>query len=192
MMDMQKQDFPILAVRKVLTEPPIYLVDVRGQSDSTVELQLDSKTLLSFSKFQQVCMEYANVVPKHVPWKVWTSMIHDAISKAEHVRPPADLSSGGRFRDLLKTYCSNASIQNEALLRGAVWHDKQRGRYWFTIEGLQKHLAQQNVKMDRSQIWASIRKVHGSDDPRFHPKEFMCIKERGVNAWWVPCSALQR
>lgn len=184
----------ILAMRKVLTEPAIYHVDVMSPSGA-VTLLMYGAQLQYFSKFQGICMEYGHFMHVEISQKMWSVIVHDAFEKAELLPAPPDLAIGGRFRELMENFCTNRNqnSRKEDILRGVAWEDEERGRYWFTIEGLEKYLAKENVKMERSDIWARIRGLHGKDvDPNFSPKEFMNIKGRGKNVWWVPVSVLQK
>jgi hypothetical protein len=188
--------FPeIAAIRKLLTEPAVWFIDVMS-SGGSITLRLSTEQLQFFTRFQGACLEHSTIVHRDTPQKLWTAILQEAMEKVELIDAPPDLGPGGRFRELMQTFLTNRTkgTRKEDLLRGAPWEDEEEGRYYFTLASLQKYLEREGAKdfVKRSEVTHRIRQMHGSEDPKFNPHVFFNIKGHGVNAWWVPSGVIEK
>lgn len=158
------------------TDPPVWFMDV---DDRRLELTTDQ--LISYKEFQKVCVERMLIVWQPIKQNTWTEMIAKAMETATRIEAPIDTRGEGKFREILEEFLTNRQKgqRREDLFSGRPWEDDENGKYWFRMQDLEKQLARNRLDMTRGQVMARIRDLQGG-------KQFMQIKGRGVNTWWVP------
>jgi hypothetical protein len=187
-----------------MTEPITWFCDIDGP-EGTVTLKMGTGDMQNYLTFQRYCMDFANILFKHLKHDTWTSLLSEAIQRAELVDAPPDLRAGGRFRELMETFLTNRQRgeTKEDLLRGAPWEDEETGRHYFRLADLQRFLDREGTKMTRGEITREIKRMHNhydeegrlvdgdvTDDPEFYPHEGKNIKGKFINLWWVPSEAI--
>ena len=193
----------IKAMRKMMSDPPEWFVDLES-SEGTVTLCLRSGDLLNYNKFQQVCVDRASMLHKHLGQSVWTGIVQEAMKQSEEIDVSPDTGPGGRFLELIETFLTNRQRghSREDLLRGVSWEDEESGRFYFKLADLQKFLEREGLKLTRSEMTSNIKRLHntfdhgkvvGNDlsyDPKFSAHVGMRIKDKFINTWWVPSSMI--
>jgi hypothetical protein len=182
----------ILAIRKLMTEPAVWFLDVMGL-EGAVTLKLSTDQMQIYQRFQNACLEHATTMHKALNQNAWASILIDAMPRVEFIDAPPDVGIGGRFAELLETFLTNRTkgAKREDILRGAPWEDEEEARHYFRLSDLQKFMERENVKMSRTDIIARVKELHGVKDPSFYPHRFLKIKDKGVNVWWIPSAAIE-
>jgi hypothetical protein len=102
-----------------------------------------------------------------------------------------DIGIAGMFLEIMESFLTNRlrGERIEDILRGAPWHDEDNQRHYFRLADFRKYLERENVKnakgksMGRAEVTQRIEQLGGGH-------LFKIIKEKGVNLWWVPSSAI--
>jgi hypothetical protein len=166
----------ITGIRKLLTEPAVWFVDVAGKT-----LYLSTKELQNYQLFHAACMEFADVVFKMLPPATWTGILQEAMAKITHLPADTDIGTANIFLEHLEAFLTNRNRGDamEDLLRGAPWENEDEERHYFRLKDFQKFLERENFKMGREEITRRIQNLGGG-------KHFEHIKGHGTNMRWVP------
>ena len=177
------QDDPgvnIGALVKLLTIPPVWIIDVDG-----VRMELDTDDLLSQDRFRKHCVENINTYPNRVKAPTWEKMVRDRLQNVEKVEAPEDAGNEGRMWFLLDQFCTGmtqARVQEE-ILAGKPW--TERGRTFFRGQDFFRFLEQQHFRgLSNKSLWAALRR-RGAEHHAF------MLKGRCVQCWSVPEFPLQ-
>lgn len=197
----------IVSMRKVMSDPVIWFLDVDGGPHGAITLSMKTEDLERYDRFQSQCADTATVRFCNLSNQAWNNIVADAMNnRTDTFDPPVDLTSGGRFGELMETFLTNRArgTKREDLLRGVPWEDEDSQRHYFRLADLHKFLEREGLKLNRSEITHNIKRMHNSinpktglveidrtKDPEFYPKVAMRVKDRHVNAWWVPSNTIQ-
>jgi hypothetical protein len=144
----------------VLSDPPLYFVDVDGQ-----RVALSLEDLMSPSLFQRACVYQLRRLP-HVPSGArWGKMLSRLLETASTIEVPPELTRSGRFRELVREYCFGKvqATHREELLLGKPLREK--GRVIFRVEGLMEFLRQRNfTEYTRAEIQQQIKEMNDDDE----------------------------
>jgi hypothetical protein len=188
----------ITRIRKVLSEPEMYLLDVEGR-EGTVTLSMGVDVLQSYRKFHMLCMSEAHVCFSLLSQKQWFGMVNDLLSRMETIEAPTH-DVDDMFLEFIEIFLTSRSRGKlkEDLLRGVPWEDEDSNRHYFSLTTLKKFLDNEGLKgkdgkpMSHFEITHRIKKLHGEagKDETFKPHVVWTIKGKFKNYWWVPSSAI--
>lgn len=160
--------------RKILTDPPKYLVEVNGK-----EVSLETDQLLNFSAFRKRVFELTSQLLWPMKADRWDQMLIDLMSRTKEVEAPADASEAGMIFDKVLDFLAffERSNDREDLLRGLpVLVDDNIA---FRIADLQKYLKSQFVKTSNETIYQLLHQ----QDCRYGS---LRIKGKVVTVWLFP------
>lgn len=160
---------------KIMTDPPIWVIDVDG-----VRMELSTEELVSQEKFRRRCMERVNKLPSRLKSKQWDDIINDRLTKCEIVEAPDDAGPEGMFWHLVRQFCTGHAQANtkEEMLSGKVWTDE--GIHYFRSADLMTYLDRQRYKCTQRTAWGIIQKIEGSG---YKP---MTLKGVKTKVWYLP------
>jgi hypothetical protein len=178
-------EYPIInGMSKLLSEPPIWFVDVEGE-----RLELSTEELQLYPKFHKACMDRVGKCFKMVRMDAWLSIVSEAMENMVVIEAPPDVSVGGRFHELLEEFLTNRArgTRKEDLLSGRPWEDQDDKRHYFTLRSLQRYLGQEGMReLTRGQITRKIETLSGGH-------HFFNFKnQHGISCWWVPSSSVRQ
>tara|TARA_R100000655_G_scaffold73_7_gene370 strand:- start:587 stop:2179 length:1593 start_codon:yes stop_codon:yes gene_type:complete len=128
--DASERDPNFGGLRKYLTDPPLWHLDVDGRT-----IVLDTKQLHNFSMYQQRCMEVLNICPPDVKKSDWVAKLNNLLQDVQEVEVPADMTKQGLLQAAIYEFCrlsessSRLSIASNGVFRFEEEGEKQ---WWFT------------------------------------------------------------
>lgn len=177
-------EFPVISgMSKLDADPPIWFVDVEG-----ARLELSTDELQQYQRFHRACMQRVNKCYGLMKQDTWLRLVSEAMENVQIIRVPEEVSSAGRFRELLEEYLTNraAGERREDLRAGRPWHDEKEGRRYFVLRAFVKFLTQEGVRdVTRPQIVEHVRKLGGGS----HLFNFQ--NKQSVSTWWVPTDKIR-
>jgi len=172
-------------LRKYDSEPPLWFLDVNGSP-----VELDTEGLQKQPRFQMLCMDQINFMPRTMSKQAWETLINMLLStmldtEGAVITTSDDTSLSGQFYDLLEefsTHMQSAMDREEILLR-RPWTDEEAGRTYFRLKDFEAFLKRSKFFDYRSnKIAQRLREVGGA-------AEQFRIKGRTVRCWSVPAFA---
>ena len=172
-------------LRKYDSEPPLWFLDVNGSP-----VELDTEGLQAQPRFQKLCMEQINFMPRTMTKPVWETLINSLLStmldtEGAVISTSEDTSLRGQFYDLLEefsTHMQSAMDKEEILLR-RPWTDETEGRTYFRLKDFEAFLKRSKFFDYRSnKIAQRLREMDGR-------AEQFRIKGRTVRCWSIPAFA---
>jgi hypothetical protein len=171
----------ITGISKLDITPPIWFVDVEGES-----IECSTEQLQNYQKFHALCMSELNRCYRGIKNDAWYGLVSAALANVNLIPAPPDASTPGRFQELLEDFCTDRARgeKKEDLLTGRPWLDEETGRHYFRLRDLDQFFRREGVRdMTRGQMTRHIRNLEGEP-------HFLNLKGKGVAAWWVPARAL--
>lgn len=168
------------ALVKLMTNPPVWIIDVDG-----VRMELDTDDLLSQDRFRKRCVELINNYPNRIKPISWEKMIREKLRNVEMVEAPDDAGAEGRMWFMLDNFCTGMSQARvkEEMLMGKPW--TEGGRTYFRGSDFQRYLEQQHFRsMSSKELWAAMRR-RGAQHHSYN------IKGKCVQCWSVPAFTVQ-
>lgn len=177
--------FPALTGMSImLSDPRLYNVNVDGK-----RLQLTIEELNSPREFQKRCLYDLNKRPDIMKDQDWGALINGLLAEAEEVEVRPELTTRGRFSELLEEFCTSQirAMAPEEVLLGKPWTNM--GVTSFKLTGLTEFLKRRDFKdLNRPQIQEILR------DMNENPEDALAVmrvkKENGnytsVRVWRVP------
>lgn len=172
-------------LRKYDSEPPLWFLDVNGSP-----VELDTEGLQKQPRFQILCMEQINFMPRTISRQAWEAQMNNLLSQmldteGAVITTSEDTSVRGQFYDMLEefsTHMQSAMDKEEILLR-RPWTDEEEGRTYFRLKDFEAFLKRNKFFEYRSnKIAQRLRDIDGRSD------QFR-IKGRVVRCWSVPAFA---
>ena len=172
-------------LRKYDSEPPLWFLDVNGSP-----VELDTEGLQKQPRFQMLCMEQINFMPRTMSKQAWETLINTLLgtmtdTEGAIIVTSDDTSLRGQFYDLLEefsTHMQSAMDKEEILLR-RPWTDEEQGRTYFRLKDFEAFLKRSKFFEYRSnKIAQRLREIDGKS-------EQFRIKGRTVRCWSVPAFA---
>ena len=152
----------ILGFRKLLTDPPIYFLDMEhpvNQETRTVELILEE--LVDPRLFKLKCGKYMGILPIMPANITWQQICAELVANATNMDPLPSEAVGveGQFWELLEEFCtdnSKATTRAEILLGMTFDED---GRTYFRTRDLENFLNRKHFKeFKRHQLTKVLQK----------------------------------
>ena len=128
--DASERDPNFGGLRKYLTDPPLWHLDVDGRT-----IVLDTKQLHNFSMYQQRCMEVLNICPPDVKKTDWVAKLNALLQDVQEVEVPADMTKQGLLQEAIYEFCrlsessSRLSIASNGVFR---YEEDKTKQWWFT------------------------------------------------------------
>lgn len=163
------------SLSKILTEPPIWIIDVEG-----VRMQLDTEELIDQTKFRRACMMAINRLPPLMKRAPWERMIREKLESVEILEAPEETRLNTRINQYVLQYLMNTPTteNKEELLMGRPWKDPATGKIFFRGNDLIKFLENNGIRVEARKIWNSLR------ESGTHHKQ-MSINRMTVQLWCV-------
>jgi len=172
-------------LRKYDSEPPLWFLDVNGSP-----VELDTEGLQKQPRFQILCMEQINFMPRTITRQAWEAQMNNLLgqmvgTEGAVISTSDDTSLRGQFYDMLEefsTHMQSAMDREEILLR-RPWTDEEEGRTYFRLKDFEAFLKRNKFFDYRSnKIAQRLRDIDGR-------AEQFRIKGRTVRCWSIPAFA---
>ena len=172
----------IANLRKYDSEPPLWFLDVNGSP-----VELDTEALQRQPKFQILCMEQINHMPRTVPRPAWEAQMNLLLStmvetEGAIIHPSEDTSVRGQFYELVEEFTTHmqAAMDREEILLRRPWTNESNHRTYFRLKDLEAFLKRQKFTEYRSnKIAQRLRDIDGLS-------EQLSINGRSIRCWSIP------
>lgn len=185
-----EKNFPEMSgLRKVLTDPPRWILAVDGQ-----DLDLVTDELMNLMKFRRVALEKANILIPYIKGGDWDDKVRDLLEEVQVIEAPEDAGTLGMFQALVSRFLQfrDKAASWDDVLAGRPFQpaeeDKMEGvledRVYFRSQDLANFLDRQKFReYTMAKIWSTLSSM-GAD--RAEKK----IKGTFVRMWSIPSSYL--
>jgi hypothetical protein len=137
--DASERDPVFGGLRKYLTDPPLWHLDMDGQT-----IVLETKQLHNFSMFQQRCMEVLNTCPPDVKKIEWVARLNTLLQDVQEVDMPSDMTKSGLLEESIMEFCvSTESISRLAIMSGGAFRLEEgveKPQWWFRGRDVVKYI----------------------------------------------------
>ena len=136
--DASEREVKLSGLRKYLTDPPLWHLDIEGQT-----LVLETRQLHNFSLYQQRCMEVLNQCPPDIKKRDWVARLNALLQNVQEIEVPPDMTKAGLLKDAIMEFCKNTeSSARIAVLAGAVYRSEETKphEWWFRGRDLVKYI----------------------------------------------------
>ena len=169
-------------LRKYDTEPPLWFLDVNGSP-----VELDTQALQKQDRFQILCMEQINFMPRTVNKPAWEAQMNLLLTsmvdtEGAVIQTPNDISIRGQFYDLLEEFSTHmqSALDREEILLRRPWTNEKDNRTYFRLKDLEAYLKRNKFfEYKSNKIAQRLRDIEGF-------AEQLKIKGRTVRCWSVP------
>ena len=169
-------------LRKYDSEPPLWFLDVNGSP-----VELDTEALQKQPRFQILCMEQINFMPRTITRQAWEAQMNALLQQMVNTEGAVidtsdDTSLRGQFYDLLEefsTHMQSGEDKEEILLR-RPWTDEDLGRTYFRLKDFEAYLKRNKFfEYKSNKVAQRLREIDGQS-------EQFRISGRPVRCWSVP------
>ena len=175
----------IANLRKYDREPPLWFLDVNGSP-----VELDTEALQKQPRFQILCMEQINFMPRTMAKQAWEAGINTLLNQMIEtegavISTPEDTSLRGQFYDLLEEFSTHmqTAIDKEEILLRRPWTDEKAGRTYFRLKDFEAFLKRNKFfEYKSNKVAQRLRDMDGR-------AEQFRIKGRTVRCWSIPAFA---
>ena len=172
-------------LRKYDSEPPLWFLDVNGSP-----VELDTEGLQKQPRFQILCMEQINFMPRTITRQAWEAQMNNLLSQmldteGAVISTSDDTSLRGQFYDMLEEFSTHmqSALDKEEILLRRPWTDEEEGRTYFRLKDFEAFLKRNKFFEYRSnKIAQRLRDIDGKS-------EQFRIKGRVVRCWSIPAFA---
>jgi hypothetical protein len=175
----QYDQIAVTNLRKVLTDPPRYILEVNGQD---VGLSLDE--FMTFSSLRKRLMAVRDLVVRPMKQLKWDATIKELLSKRQDIEAPPDASVDGQILEALAGFLEykDKAKSREDLLRGLPF--AVGDRLLFRLPDFQRYLQARRLdKLTPSEMFSLLRSLGVQ-----HHHISICGKKFFV--WSVPVEAV--
>ena len=170
------------SLRKYDSEPPLWFLDVNGYP-----VELDTEALQKQPRFQILCMEQINFMPRTVVRPAWEAQMNTLLgqmvsTEGAVISTSDDTSVRGQFYDLVEEFTTHMQVaeDREEILLRKPWLNEETGRVFFRLKDLEAFLKRNKFLEYRSnKIAQRLRDIEGKP-------EVLRIKNRHVRCWSIP------
>jgi hypothetical protein len=174
----------ISSLRKYDSEPPLWFLDVNG-----APVELDTEALQKQPRFQILCMEQINFMPRTMARVAWEAQMNTLLgqmvaTEGAVISTSDDTSIRGVFYDLVEEFTTHMQVaeDREEILLRKPWLNEETGRVFFRLKDLEAFLKRNKFLEYRSnKIAQRLRDIEGTP-------EVLRIKNRHVRCWAIPAS----
>jgi len=172
----------IANLRKYDSEPPLWFLDVNGSP-----VELDTEALQRQPKFQILCMEQINQMPRTITRQAWEAQMNTLLAtmvetEGAVIHTSEDTSIRGQFYELLEEFTTHmhAAMDKEEILLRRPWTNESNNRTYFRLKDLEAFLKRQKFIDYRSnKISQRLRDIEGL-------AEQLSINGRAIRCWSIP------
>jgi len=167
-------------LRKILTDPPTYILEVNGK-----DLHLESDQFRQFDKLRKRIFEVHDAIIRPIKQQQWDQQLRILLANKINIQAPEDASHYGSITSKIDDFLSlvDRSKNREDLLRGMPI--LEGGKILFQVGFLQKYLIGQKVFIENQDLFSALhRRNCGSDTIR--------IKGKVIRAWSIPVELVNR
>ena len=172
----------IANLRKYDSEPPLWFLDVNGSP-----VELDTEALQRQPKFQILCMEQINQMPRTITRQAWEAQMNTLLAtmvetEGAIIHTSEDTSIRGQFYELLEEFATHmqAALDREEILLRRPWTNESNNRTYFRLKDLEAFLKRQKFTDYRSnKIAQRLRDIDGLS-------EQLSINGRPIRCWSIP------
>ena len=172
----------IANLRKYDSEPPLWFLDVNGSP-----VELDTEALQRQPKFQILCMEQINQMPRTITRQAWEAQMNTLLStmvetEGAIIHTSEDTSIRGQFYELLEEFTTHmqAALDREEILLRRPWTNETTNRTYFRLKDLEAFLKRQRFTDYRSnKIAQRLRDIDGLS-------EQLSVNGRPIRCWSIP------
>jgi len=169
-------------LRKYDSEPPLWFLDVNGSP-----VELDTAALQKQDRFQILCMEQINYMPRTVAKPAWEAQMNLLLTsmvdtEGAVISTSDDTSIRGQFYDLLEEFSTHmqSALDREEILLRRPWTNEDEHRTYFRLKDLEAYLKRNKFfEYKSNKIAQRLRDIDGH-------AEQLKIKGRTVRCWSVP------
>ena len=136
--DPSEIEVEISGLRKYLTDPPLWHLNIEGKT-----LILETRELHSFNLYQQRCMDVLNQCPPDIKKRDWVAKLNKLLQNVQEIEVPPDMTKSGLLQDAIAEFCKNTeSSARVAILAGAVYRSEEEAahEWWFRGRDLVKYV----------------------------------------------------
>ena len=172
-------------LRKYGSEPPLWFLDVNGSP-----VELDTEGLQKQPRFQILCMEQINFMPRTITRAAWEALMNGLLSQmvgteGAVISTSDDISLRGQFYDLLEEFSTHmqSALDREEILLRRPWTNEEEGRTYFRLKDFEAFLKRNKFfEYKSNKIAQRLRDMNGA-------AEQFRIKGRTVRCWSIPAFA---
>lgn len=167
-------------LRKILTDPPTYILEVNSK-----DLHLSSDQFRMFDKLRKRIFEIHDAVTRPMKQAQWEQKVRELLASKTEIQAPDDASEYGSISNKIDDFLSlsERSKGREDLLRGMPILEKDK--ILFQVGFLQKYLLSQKVIVDNKDLFAILHRRQCNYD-------MVKIKGKVVRAWSIPAKLVNR
>lgn len=170
----------ISQLRKLLTDPPRYLLEVNGN-----DVELSSEEFLSFAVFRKRLMELRDLVIEPIKQPSWEVQVRDLLKAKEDIAAPDEASMTGQVLDRISSFLAfrDRAQSLEDLQRGLPY--TEGNRVFFRIADFQRYLQNNRVEghVMTAQLYQILRGKGATHDR-------LSIGGQKVAVWSFPLAGL--
>ena len=172
----------IANLRKYDSEPPLWFLDVNGSP-----VELDTEALQRQPKFQILCMEQINHMPRTIARQAWESQMNALLktmveTEGAIITTSEDTSLRGQFYEMLEEFTTHmqSALDKEEILLRRPWTNEQTHRTYFRLKDFEAFLKRNKFTEYRSnKIAQRLRDIDGQS-------EQIRINGRPIRCWSIP------
>ena len=157
-------------LRKYMTDPPLWHLDVDGQT-----IVLETKQLHNFSMFQQRCIEVLNTCPPDIKKIDWVSRLNVLLQDVQIIDVPSDMTKKGLLREAVLEFCrlSESSSRLAVVSSGVYRHEDEKViEWWFTgrdaVVFVQEFKKMRQIK--EAEIFTGLKEMGALNVPKWIDK----------------------
>jgi hypothetical protein len=167
-------------LRKILTDPPTYILEV-----NSIDLHLSSDQLRGYDKLRKRVFEIHDAVIRPMKQAQWEQKLRELLASKIEIQAPDDASEYGAISAKIDDFLclSERTKSRDDLLRGMPIVEKEK--ILFQVSYLQKYLASQKVIIDNKDLFSILHRRQCNYD-------MIKIKGKVVRAWSIPTKLVNR
>ena len=157
-------------LRKYMTDPPLWHLDIDGQT-----IVLETKQLHNFSMYQQKCMEVLNMCPPDKKKSDWVAQLNAWLQEVQVVDVPSDMTKRGVLKDAIYEFCRiSESSSRMAIVSSGVYRYEEDGikEWWFTgrdaVIFIQEFKKMRNIK--EAEVFTQLKEMGGINSSKWIDK----------------------
>ena len=146
-------------LRKYMTDPPLWHLDVDGKT-----IVLETRQLHNFSLYQQKCMEVLNTCPPDKKKSDWVAQLNKWLQEVQVVDVPSDMTKKGVLNEAILEFCRiSESASRLAVVSAGVYRHEEEGtkEWWFTgrdlVVFIQEFKKMRNIK--EAEVFTRLKEV---------------------------------
>lgn len=168
---------PMSALRKILTDPPRWIVNMGGKD---VELTTDDITQLP--RLRKVAFEKLDLVLPNIRPADYDEILRDLLATAEVIDAPEDAGVYGQFMSLVRQFLEKhkAAEAKEDLFHGLPFKDKDENLIFFRSQDLMSFLERRRFGKYAASEMFTVLRSSGADHKVVRTKKGL------VRCWVMP------